>query len=431
MTGPLRLRWSVALVTATVTFSLIATWPFFGGPLMDRFLVRRWSTQIDILPDDEASRLVERVAELGEPGIPLLVKALGNRRASVAQAAKSALRRQVERWRMMPKGDASQHVALAAHCLAQRANQFGATAQDEATDLAMQFLVWPLDGAEVDCAQIVADCERILLASATARRSNRNTISGSPLSKEDAAVRQRQSTPQHSGSIAAAGYLDSEVEVVPGGDLPFEMVEIPSLPPSLEQPLELIPPDPYEPDLLPPTIKAMPGLLFPESDQPLPMHAATIPTRRRARNAAQEPSMAEPNRRDRQEPINAEQLTGLSTREVMNYLHSFNASLSKAAQDELIRRGFDTYELGAARRLGSPEPEDRQALAEALSALPISPVRWLIWLSLDKDAHVRLSAVSLMATSTDPRLTNRLQEMRNTERDRRVNELLQRWSRNR
>ncbi len=95
--------------------------------------------------------------------------------------------------------------------------------------------------------------------------------------------------------------------------------------------------------------------------------------------------MAEPNRRDRQEPINAEQLTGLSTREVMNYLHSFNASLSKAAQDELIRRGFDTYELGAARRLGSPEPEDRQALAEALSALPISPVRWLIWLSLDKD----------------------------------------------
>jgi hypothetical protein len=395
---------------------------------MNRFLVRRWSAQIEVLPDDEASRLVARVAEMGEPGIPVLAKALGNPRASVVQAAKSALRLQVERWRMLPKDDASTHVALAARCLAQEANHFGKTARAEATDLAMQFLVWPLDGAKVDCAQIVADCEQILMASATSRRAPGSSSAESSFAKDNTEVPQRRSTPQHSESIAAAGYLDSKLEVVPGGDLPFEMVEIPSLPPSLEHSIELIPPDPYEPDLLPPTIKAMPGLLFPETDQPRPMHASTIPTRRRARNPALEPSMTEPNQRKRPKPIGEEQLGDLQTREVMDHLHSFNASLAKAAKDELIRRGFDAYELGAARRLGSPEPEDRQELAEALSALPISPVRWLLWLSHDKDAKVRLSAVSLMATSTDPRLTERLQEMRNTERDRRVSELLQRWS---
>jgi hypothetical protein len=427
MTEHIKPRWFVALAAFSVTLGILFSWPALGGPLLDRFMAYRWSIQIERATDAEAKRLIRRAAAMGRAGISVLVQALGHRRAAVAQAAASALKQHIQDWQQLPAETGSANVARLASCLARNADDFGATAQGEATLLATAILTWPLDAC-VDRVQVVADCEQVLMV-ALKPGSPAGQKPVEHVTRSEVGVLRRQATPQPSDSAAAATYLSSDAEQIPGGNIPFEMVEIPSLPPSLEHPYDLESPDPDEPNLMPPAIKQMPGLLFPDEHEPSPMHADTIPTRRQARSPAEEPSLVEPNSPDRPVDMDAEQMQHLSTREVMTYLHVQDAAQVRAAQDELIARGFDTYELGAARRLGSPEPEDRLELAGALSALPISPVRWLLWLSHDTDARVRLNAVSLMATSTDPRLTGRLQEMLRTERDRRVNEVLDRWAR--
>jgi hypothetical protein len=425
MTAIIKPRWFVALSAFAATVGVIASWPLVGSPLLDRLLAYRWSLKIEQTTDEEAAALIDRVAQLGRPGIPILVKALGHSRAAVAQAAASAIRRQMDGWRHLPPGEASANIAVLAASLVQHADGFGASARAAAEKMATMILRWPLDRS-VDRAAVIADCGRVLLGS-----SNTNAEPPPRSATATAAVGEvhRQATSQDAQSVSSAAYVDTDIDAVPGGNLPLELVEIPSLPPSLQHPHELVSPDPNEPRPLPPTIQQMPRLLFPDQDNPSAPDAATIPTRRPARHPAREPSLAEPKRAEPAPDVTVDQLSELPTREVMNHLHATNAKLVKAAQDELIARGFDTYELGAARRLGSPEPADRQELADALSALPLSPVRWLLWLSQDKDARVRLSAISLMATSSDPRLTNRLLEMQATERDRRVSELLDRWYR--
>ncbi len=430
MTGYSKFRWVAPLAAAAVTLAVVATWPFWGSPLFDQFVVRQLSAQLDSrYADTQAREVVERIAELGRPGIPALVSALGHRRASVSQAARTALRGQLDRWRLLPAEEASRNVALVARCLAQQTEQFGATARAEATQLAMQFLVWPLDGAAVDRVQVVMDCEQVLAASAAARDAARGEGWELMGASESGVTAPRQATPKYETSVSPAGFLVIEPHDLPGGDLPIEIVEIPSLPPSLVPPLDLQPPDPNAPKQIPPSMRPMPGLLFPEPEPRPSFEAAPIETKRAARGPADEPSFAESTRPHRQQTVSEAQLPNLTTREVMNYLHSDNAGLAKAAQDDLIRRGFDVYELAAARRLGSPDSADRRELADALSALPISPARWLLWLSEDDDARVRLNAVAQMATASDPRLTGRLQKMRRTERDRRVSELLERWAR--
>jgi hypothetical protein len=345
----------------------------------------------------------------------------------VAEAATSAIHRQLEDWRHLPAAEASANVAAVAACLAQHADRCGVAARAQAEELAELILQWPLDHS-VDRAAVLADCEKVL------RGSDASLFAPPPASTTAAAGDQhREPAPPSARSVVSDRCPETIIDDLPGGNLPFEIVEIPSLPPSLQPPDERPLPDGREPHLLPPTMQELPRTLFVQGDEsPLP-NAAGIPDRLRAPRLADEPPL-EPPVVDREHPaempkITADQLSTLPVRAVINYLHADNPGLSSAAREELIDRGFDTYELAAARRLGSPEPADRQKLADALSSLPISPVRWLLWLSHDKDAEVRRSAVSLMATSTDPRLTGRLREMRATERDRRVCALIDRWSR--
>ena len=107
-----------------------------------------------------------------------------------------------------------------------------------------------------------------------------------------------------------------------------------------------------------------------------------------------------------------------------------------ALEEELARRGFARLPAGFVAQLVSDDPEERLQLVEDLILEPgIDARAWLILLAEDRDADVRLSAVSVMATSSDavllekawlvaihdgdPRIANlasRLRERRSTER---------------
>ena len=105
----------------------------------------------------------------------------------------------------------------------------------------------------------------------------------------------------------------------------------------------------------------------------------------------------------------------------MHRLHDADRRVAEQAAAELAQRGYDETQLEMARQLTSPDLAVRTALAESLPSAPgIDPRMWLLWLSRDEQPDVRLSALTVMATSQDPRLMKRVEEMTRTDADRRI-----------
>jgi len=133
------------LVIVLLAAGLLAMVFGLRGPCA-HLAARHWRNQLDTVPDDRAAILLGQVGELGEPGIPVLVEALGSRRESVARAAKQVLREQLDRWQMLNPREVMPKLAVLADCLAEQVEQFGPTARTDAADLAEQILQWRLEG---------------------------------------------------------------------------------------------------------------------------------------------------------------------------------------------------------------------------------------------------------------------------------------------
>jgi hypothetical protein len=72
-------------LTLATTAGVIALLIALRGPSA-RLAAEHWRKQLDSVPDRRAADLLGRVGELGRPGIPVLVEALGSQRESVARA---------------------------------------------------------------------------------------------------------------------------------------------------------------------------------------------------------------------------------------------------------------------------------------------------------------------------------------------------------
>jgi hypothetical protein len=84
-------------------------------------------------------------------------------------------------------------------------------------------------------------------------------------------------------------------------------------------------------------------------------------------------------------------------------LHDPALEVVANAEQRLTAIGFESAELELARDLVDDRSEVRQSIVDRLSSVPRLDVRrWLVWLSRDSDADVRLAALTVMATSSDP-----------------------------
>jgi HEAT repeat protein len=80
-----------------------------------------------------------------------------------------------------------------------------------------------------------------------------------------------------------------------------------------------------------------------------------------------------------------------------------------------------------ARKLFDPNPEVRKALARALPRLQsVDAGPWLLRLSRDEDAEVRLAAITLMATTGDPSLLGQVEAAARQDPDPRIQEQAER-----
>jgi hypothetical protein len=115
------------------------------------------------------------------------------------------------------------------------------------------------------------------------------------------------------------------------------------------------------------------------------------------------------------------ELKELETPALIRRLASDDDAEVRRVERELTRRGMSALHLRLAHRLTNPDPRARRELVDLLPKLTGIDARpWLLWLSEDPSAEVRLAALTLLATSNDPALRDRLARQASRDADPRV-----------
>jgi hypothetical protein len=123
-------------------------------------------------------------------------------------------------------------------------------------------------------------------------------------------------------------------------------------------------------------------------------------------------------------------LAELNTQPLAQLLHSADAEMAQAARAELQRRGHAPLEIYLMDWLTDADPQKRARGAAALPGIEGLDARpWLLALSHDEDAAVRLTALTLMATSGEAQMLRRIREMAQTDADAKVRAQAQRVAR--
>jgi hypothetical protein len=123
------------------------------------------------------------------------------------------------------------------------------------------------------------------------------------------------------------------------------------------------------------------------------------------------------------QPVRAviEDYSGVEGFELFLRWHRGDTVVRGAIDDELRHRGYKPRQIEIARHLTAPDPVERRRWAEALPGLRGFDAKpWLLRLSRDDEPEVRLTAVTLMATSSDPEMLRRVAEVARTDPDERV-----------
>ena len=128
----------------------------------------------------------------------------------------------------------------------------------------------------------------------------------------------------------------------------------------------------------------------------------------------------------------AESAATAATVELMRRLATGGRQESADAEVELQRLGFRAKHLELARQLFDPDPAVRLRLARALPEVQnMDAAPWLLQLSGDENADVRLAAIGLLATTSDPQLLARVQRIARNDSDPRVQRYAERTGRER
>ena len=406
------------LVTLAMTAGLLALVFGLRGHYA-RLAAEHWQAELDAVPDEGAGILLGEVADLGEPGIPVLVEALGSERESVARAGKQALWAELDRWQRLSPSVASPKLAILAETLAERVEGFGPTARRDAADLATRILLWRLDSRAVEPQRIIASCETVFRATSVPGGILLADSPGgrrpSPVGPVDAdAVRQQSA---RSDDVTELGRSLMSLSRLPGGGLPIEWFPQGAEPQDAGtnllgdtrsgHPRRLV---------TPPGARSLSTWQQPEGSSTVIQQSGTAP-------ASQAPSDRPPREPNplRSLSLTAEdlapsrnppkELSETETVQLMRWLGRPQEPRASGARAELMRRGFTEVHLELARRLFDPDPEVRKRLARLLPAVQsVDAAPWLLWLSRDPDPEVRLVAIGLIATSGDAALWEQIEE---------------------
>ena len=454
------------------------TFPFLAGLLTAAVLallvvavrgpIGRWyagvcRSELAETADEQTPAIIAQLAKLGEPGLPGLVEALGSSREQVARAAEAALWRKFDHWEQLGARTAQSRLAVLAESLAEQTPGFDKPARQAAARLADEILRWMPGGSGQRRIQIIAQCQQVL------------ELAWSDMDVADIGTRPNEvlidhgdadSGTLHSGNSTDRSPAGSATTLLDGNATPLAPREpapidpLAGVPPLAGGGLPLGPIHPQPPGPESPRVsdlrsssdregnrRARPIPRQPDNGEEPGLNRAphnVRPLHPGPRNqegkaeplrlpdgppASLEAMPAEPDavRRAGHQPNDASspdtakrdaEMQALDTSRLMRYLRAEDESLAARSHAELSRRGFSAVHFELARRLTHPDPAMRIELARSLPRLTsVDPVPWLMWLSEDPRLEVRLAAIGLMATTGDPALLNRIEQMARSDRD--------------
>ena len=420
-------------VTAGLLVLIVGLWWQYP-----RLAAQHWRAQLDTVPDDHAGVLLRQVAALGEPGIPVLVEALGSERESVARAGKQALLEQLDRWQILRGEASSPKLAILADALAERVEQFGPTARKDASDLAARILLWPLDSEAVDRRLVIVSCESVFRATAVRRGVLlQNGLALHQTRPVEPADNPRQ-RPLPPATAIEPGASLVDLSRLPGGGLLIESFPQPAVPQRAgttwlgdvraKRPRRLAFPrsarrlDTWRQADRPSATEQQPGErpgAITDTATPSDPHRPPLPNPGRAL------SLLEPVDAPAGSPPG--EFSEMETTQLMQWLDCGQEPKASGARAELIRRGFTEVHLDLSRRLFDPDPEVRIELARLLPGVrSVDAMPWLLWLSRDADPEVRRVAIGLIATTGDARLLDQIEQAAREDPDPRIRRQAQR-----
>lgn len=418
----------VVLPLVIVVVSIAALW--LTTPLRERMVARQLARQL-ASTETNSSRIettLEALIELDESGLPALVSLLDAADPAVATAARETLNQQIENWRIRGVHHWSPRVALLVDSLAGQMESFRPPARQKAALYVAELLQWPTSD-HIDRGAYLVACDQVLRAANSARTQPEMIARGD---------RSEKSGRDMVSSRASDGpSMNDQVEQfasLPGGGLPIEATEIPDLPGdgtirAAARPRSA----PRTLELRDEVAPMRQGDRPPRQDSPPDM-----PARRRARltplpwrntrQVVDHPGESEPGEPvlRAKEPIDptSEDLLARSTLEVIFQLGLGTENEKSTAERELRRRGLSPYELELARKIAEADAQQRRELVSALPHLSGIDARvWLLWLTEDSDAEVRLTAYRWLATTEDAVALKELRRAARQDEDLRIRRL--------
>lgn len=368
-------RWLVWMLIAVLGGGAVVAAQFWLRPL--RHLAERLERELDELPPAEVTGHLRQLAALGEHGLPSLVRAMQHPRREVSAGARAVLSEELDRWQLLPPRDAARRLARLARELASAPQPTTPEFHAYASDLATRILLWPVDARTIDQGELIANCERVLLAAAPARQRE-------PLSSAQAASATFVPRwPSADNTDPPLSPLDQAL-ALPGGDLPLELTGVPSLPPQQRSQPEVLPPgeDPQLTPIVPPSEE--PRRFFPAARQSAPG-------------------------------------VGLRPSPTLTSIYQLVSSVEEerdAAEAALRAQGFGEAHLAVARRFADSRPAIRRQLVTHLAEQNVIDARpWLWRLLADDDPEVRLATAKVLSTTSDPQAVYKLREHLLTETD--------------
>ncbi len=382
-----------ALFVATVTVCVV-----IGGwsVLRNESLMNRWiHGQVVSLSDDELEPWLVGLIEQGDASaVSLIVQDLASKRPALRRAALRVLRSETDHWGTISPGDATPHALAMAEALR---NLPEAERKGVGAELSAKILAWaqrpgcptlvrgrillalraiprPPQVQEVHLDESPPTAEAAFDGPLTATtRGNSNAISA-PATTGSAHRGSRQTISNAQGSANSA----SPRLLVPAGER-----------------------------------RAIDG--DEETDWDLSPRPATAESGVAPREAAL-PEAPVPNLEHDQQ-----HLVQMPTRELLPMLHGEQRA---AAAKELQARGFDDEQLELAEHLSSSDQKERLQWTEALPRISNVDARaWLTWMTEDRNAEVRRTAVTLLGTSLDEATTTLLRRLATRDPDQSVRRL--------
>lgn len=393
-------------------------------------LCDRLQCEVEAASPEQIAPLLERLTACGSPSLPALAALLGSSRVEVADAVYDMLRTTIRRPASdpAPASDPSptdDSLLAMAEALARAAQALEPTQRGRHAALALELLeaagrksLADGEGRAGERRRILLLCQELLQS--TPSSIARTSVLDAPLDdsrREDDAQR---ATPKASESTSAFGLAPDSATAASAARSDAAPLRNP-LSNDATQSRSPIEPGPV--GLGSASIRLEPAtsavvssvgaanagavVVAPQAAAVQPAAFSTdVASPRSLRPPVEPPGSVEAASADRSAATGR-----ASAWELFDDLVSTDAARVVAARHELARRRFSAAEIELGRRFAVADAAERRRLVETLPSQPDVDLRpWLLHFSTDDDAAVRSASLSIMATTGDPHLLDRVKQ---------------------